>query len=313
MSEPSATQAFTREEQGFTVQVLQNTHVEVSVVPELGAKVISLVNRRSGREWLWHPPGPLKLFGNRLGDNFATSTLVGWDECLPTIAPCWHTGRSLPDHGEVWSVPWQCDPAAWQRGVVHTSVRLAVSPLQFERRIELRGQIIQLDYQLTNLGDSTEEFLWAMHPLLALCPGDRLELGAATRGLLADDTLSKIAAAPWDENLDFNGGHPACAKVFAGPLREKVGRAAVANAHTGDRLAFEWDTSANHSLGVWLTRGGWNNHHHLAIEPTNGAPDALSTAATEAHRCGRIEPQATLSWQVMIRIDAAAGHGAGGT
>ncbi|MEI7911343.1 MAG: hypothetical protein WCK77_17050 [Verrucomicrobiota bacterium] len=126
MSERNATRVFTRDEQGFTVPVLQNAAVELAVVAELGAKVISLVNRTSGREWLWHPPGALALFRNRPGDDFATSTITGWDECLPTIAPCEHHGRALPDHGEVWSVPWQLDDDAWRRGVLKTPVHLTI-------------------------------------------------------------------------------------------------------------------------------------------------------------------------------------------
>jgi hypothetical protein len=293
MSKSSDTQAFIRREQGFDVHILQNVFLELSVVPELGAKVISLVNRETGRDWMWHPPGPLKLFRNQPGDNFGTSTITGWDECLPTIAPCSHKGRALPDHGEVWSEPWQCDSEAWLRGVLKTSLRLSVSPFLFERSIELSDNVIQLDYQLTNLGGEPEEFLWAMHPLIPVCEGDELELTGETRDCLAGES--------WLGNLDLTDREPACVKVFAGPLRE--GRAGVANARTGDRLTFEWDTTLNNMLGLWLTRGGWNDYHHLAIEPTNGAPDSLSEAAGPKKRCGSIAPNARISWRVEIRVD----------
>src|ERR1700760_3089700 len=89
---------------GFDVCRLCNSAVEVVVVPELGAKVVSLKNLSTGREWMYHSPGgQAKLFRNQLGDDFARSPLIGWDECLPTISPCTWRGRSLPDHGEAWS------------------------------------------------------------------------------------------------------------------------------------------------------------------------------------------------------------------
>ena len=50
--------------------VLSNEDVELAVVPELGAKIISLKDLRTGREWMWHPPGGLKLFRNLPGDDF---------------------------------------------------------------------------------------------------------------------------------------------------------------------------------------------------------------------------------------------------
>src|SRR5882724_10779024 len=76
-----------RREQGFDVHALSNEDVEIAVVPELGAKIISLKNLRTGREWMWHPQGGVKLFRNQSGDDFSKSPLVGADECLPTIAP----------------------------------------------------------------------------------------------------------------------------------------------------------------------------------------------------------------------------------
>ena len=99
----SSNKAFIRHEHRFEVYVLQNESLEISLVPDLGAKVISLVNRWTGREWMSCPTGGPKLFRNERADDFAASTLVGWDECLPTIAPCVFKGRSLPDHGEVWN------------------------------------------------------------------------------------------------------------------------------------------------------------------------------------------------------------------
>jgi hypothetical protein len=64
---------------------------------------------------------------------------------------------------------------------------------------------------------------------------------------------------------------------------------------------FEWDTKLNCILGFWLTRGGWNGYHHLAVEPTNGAPDALADAA-KTGRCGLIQPGELQSWNARIRV-----------
>ena len=291
MNSTTTTKALVRCEQGFEIFVLQNECVEIALVPELGAKIISLVNCQTGREWMWQPVGGLKLFRNHLGDDFAASTMVGWDECFPTIAPCLHRGRELPDHGEVWSVPWQVDRAAWQLGKLKTSVSLAVSPFDFERTIELCGNIIRLHYRLVNRSNEPEEFLWAMHPLVPVFPGDALELTSETCQLLGDQ--------PWLRSLDLVGSQPACVKTYAGPLRE--GRAAIVNVESGDRMIFSWDTQLNNTLGVWLTRGGWNGHHHLALEPSNGCPDALA-AASAARRCGTISAHGKVSWKVAIQI-----------
>ena len=280
-----------RSRQGFPVYTLSSRKVEVSAVPELGAKIISLRNLQTGREWLWHPQGGLTLFRNRPGDDFSKGTLVGVDECLPTIAPCLWQGRALPDHGEVWTAAWSVDRDSWANGVLRTWTKLRLSPFQFERTIELQEDEIRLSYQLHNQGAAAESYLWAIHPLLSLQAGDQLELPASTRALLNSDA--------WIDALDADMPEGNCAKVFAAPLSE--GAAAVNNEQTGDRLEFEWAPTENNTLGLWLTRGGWHGHHHLALEPTNGEPDALALAAAQ-NRCGVIGPSSSVIWQLTLRI-----------
>ena len=282
-----------RREQEFAVYLLGNPHLEVAVVPELGARMLSLKDARTGREWMWHPAGALRLFRNRLGDDFSRSPLAGMDECLPTIAACSWQGRGLPDHGEVWSQPWQVDELAWQQGLLKTTVSLKLSPFTFERTIGLAEDELRLSYRLTNRSATEERFLWAMHPLLQLRAGDRLVLPASTRALLNGET--------WVDAVDSAIPKGGCSKLFAGPVRE--GWTGIHNAQTGERLEFEWDPAQNNTLGLWLSRAAWHGHHHFAMEPTNGGPDALDVAAGQK-QCGVIAPSGTVTWQVRVRVGA---------
>ena len=280
-----------RPQQGFDVYWLNNGDIELAVVPELGAKIISLKNLRTGREWMWHPPGGLKLFRNVSGDHFSQSPLTGTDECLPTIAPCSWRGCELPDHGEVWSVPWATDAELWKDGILKTSVRLKLSPFEFERTIALHENEINLSYRLNNLSAQDEVFVWALHPLLKLQPGDRLEMPSATRALLdgaawVDDVTSAVP----DKNHE---------KIFAAPVPE--GRATIRNQVTGEYLDFRWNPAENNALGLWLTRGGWHGHHHFALEPTNAKHDSLAVAAGQ-NCCGLAPAADFVNWQIRLRI-----------
>src|SRR5882672_5385838 len=98
-----------RNEQGFSAHVLSSRKLRITVVPELGAKIISLKDLHTGREWMWHPRGGLKLFRNRPGDDFSQSPLVGVDEGLPTVPLFFGRARELPDQGELWCIPWGGD------------------------------------------------------------------------------------------------------------------------------------------------------------------------------------------------------------
>ncbi len=277
---------------GFEACILRNAILEVVVVPELGAKVISIKNRVTGREWMYHPNESLDLFQNQPHDAFAESTMVGWDECLPTISPCTWRGRSLPDHGETWAAQWHLDEAAWRAGVIKTSLQLPISPFRFTREIKMQNDTLRVDYQLENLSGESQEFLWAMHPLLALKAGDQLVLSREMR--------KSIGHLSWLDSLHFEGNTPSSAKVFARPVQH--GQAEILNPGSGDSLIFNWDAAECNTLGIWLTRGGWHGHHHLALEPSNGASDSLAEAAVKGNNCGVLPPFAQKHWAIQMRV-----------
>ncbi len=290
MNVPGNRQAI-RQAQGFHLYSLTNEEVELVVVPELGARIVSLKNLRTGREWLWHPPSGLKLFANRWGEDFSRSPLAGIDECFPTIAPCVWRGRSLPDHGELWNTAWHVDDAAWKNGVLTTSACSAISPFRFERTLHLENNEVRLCYRLSNMSGNAEKFLWALHPLLRLQPGDQLKL--------PDSSRAKFNGTTWIDAVDVAIPEALCAKSFAWPVCE--GWAAVQNPATGDVLEFAWNPEHNPALGLWLTRGGWHGHHHFAIEPANGDHDSLA-AAVEKDRCGTVAPHETIGWEVSLCV-----------
>lgn len=278
---------------GFASFELRSRDTAVTVVPELGAKVVSLRNLHTGREWMSFPGSFRKLFRNSPRDDFARSPVAGWDECLPTIAPCEWRGRALPDHGEVWGVPWKMDAAAWEQQQIATTIQPPGSPFHFSRTIAVLGSLVRVSYRLTNRSGEPQEFLWAMHPLLALRPGDQIELPPEEKRWLAQH--------PWLASLSFDDWTAKCGKVFIGPLRE--GYVALINPITRDRLTFEWTSGPMNRLGIWLTRGGWNGHHHLALEPTNARCDSLAQMARDGHDCTNVPAGGHLEWTIRLRVE----------
>jgi hypothetical protein len=305
--------AFLSEELGFAVYGLRSSSTEIRVAPELGAKIISLKNLETGREWMWRPPGPFRLFRNELGDPFERSTLVGADECLPTIAPCKWGGRDLPDHGEVWSIPWKIDRHAWDRGRITTMVAMPVSPFIFERTVRLEENEVRLDYKLRNVSQKPGPFLWAFHPLLEIVEGDRIALPENVHSVLVEfvDGLQDMphgSIRSWPEPLpgveldrmDFGPHGPACAKLFIESPSEA--RAAIVNSKTGESLVLRFDAQENSALGVWITRGGWIGYEHAALEPTNLAFDTLAEAAPKSTSALALPPDGEKLWAIELLV-----------
>jgi len=101
------------------------------------------------------------------------------------------------------------------------------------------------------------------------------------------------------DRLDF-GRDNAAVKFFTEPLT--LGVAAIRNERTGDYVAFSCDTGELDTFGVWINRGGWDGYHHVAIEPTNGAPDPLDVAVEEWRRFSVVEPGKTARWSLDISL-----------
>jgi galactose mutarotase-like enzyme len=260
---------------------------------------------------MWSPPDA-RLFRNQVGDAFEKSTIIGSDECFPTIAACNWRNRPLPDHGEAWSLPWTVEVTA---ASVTTRLDCVVSPFVLERTARLEANILHLDYTLTNTGSQPEEFLWALHPLMTIHPGDRLEIpttqvmmeGATNCALGERGTVlawPRPKAAVDLAKMDFDQSAPASLKAFAFDLTEQ--RAAIVNDVTGERLTVRYSGEALNTLGIFINRGGWNGFQQVALEPTNGAPDALDMAARDWRRCGNIMAGQRQEWSVRMELQAPA-------
>ena len=81
----------------------------LEVVAEVGARVVSLRDLARDREWLLQNTPPTEAEGmawSSEGVVFGGRESFGWDECLPTVAPCPDpldpAAAPLRDHGDQW-------------------------------------------------------------------------------------------------------------------------------------------------------------------------------------------------------------------
>jgi hypothetical protein len=297
--------------QEFTMVGLRSESLEIVVLPEIGAKVYSLKNLRSGRQWMWSPPEGAVFRQVPLGTPFEESSLVGADECLPTIFECEWRGRSIPSHGEAWSSLWELDRLALAQGRIVTRLQLPISPFWVERSIQVEGNRAIFDYALRNLDFAAQEFMWAFHPLMKIEEGDRLDLPGISQ-ILTETSIGVPLGGrgdmiPWPyptegvslDQLDFGRPHAAI-KLFT--EEGALSSATIRNERSGDALRFDFDPRQVDTVGIWLTRGGWNGYHHLAVEPGIGAPDPLDVAVEGWKRFALVEPDQTYRWAFTITL-----------
>lgn len=108
--------------------VLEGAVLRVTILPDCGSKMASLVHKRTGVEYLYQLEG--ETFRKvPYAEPYDRGEISGFDEMFPTITECYcdvypWKGTVIPDHGEVWSIPWQYEVAA-------SSVRLWVHGVRF--------------------------------------------------------------------------------------------------------------------------------------------------------------------------------------
>lgn len=305
---------------------LTNDSLSVIVVPVLGGKIVSLVSRRTGREWLWRNPHlPLRSPATDAHD-YGAHDFGGWDEVFPTVSPCEVTSTAwgdsaIIDHGELWRRPWTViDETLGANGATALSLRCELTDfgVTFTRRLMLAPDAGRLtcDYTAENRASFSAPYIWAAHPLIAIRPGDVWSLPEGTRVRLGPalgiETAPSNREFNWpylplvsDENVDLRVVPDAIAayalKLFALDLP-------TMSLHGADdeRLALSLESYAS-NFALWLNYGGWSGadippYYNAGFEPTNVAYDSLADAAHHSH-AAVLAPGETHQWRLVVEAN----------
>ncbi len=319
--------AWTRiDREGYEAWTRETNGLSVAIVPSLGAKIVSLTNKATGREWLWSSGKPL---GNRgYGSPFGDGDESGWDEMFPGINVCaypdepWR-GSIVPDHGEVWSLPWRADLS--EDGSLRCSVEGRRFPYTLDKTVSFAADdTLRIDYAVTNLSDSPFSFLWAAHPLLKAEAGMKLrvpdQLKTIEMTYSAMERLGGFGArhgwpitepngriAPEEEHgaridlsvIEPNEGRYAEKYYFADRLTD--GWAELFDPATGEAVTFRFPADRVPYLAVWANYGGFGGHYHVAIEPATGTMDDLAYAMNE-RRVAVVAPGGQYRWHLEVSV-----------
>ena len=298
--------------------VLATEAVELEVVSEVGARVVSLRDKRRDREWLVRGSKPRELERMDWAEEhavFSGRESFGWDECLPTTSVCPDPlaadGRDLRDHGDQWGrgAYVRLDQA---HGAVEHSWAAARWDYRLHRRLSFSDEeTVLAEYVLESLADAPLPIQWAQHPVIKAEPGsyiDLPEVHLARRSwqngidLPLELTWPKATAADGRERdlACVRSGEGWAAVLYVEP---RHGTRVVAP--DGARLDFAWDRDFAPMLRVWLSYGGWppgqEPSEQIALEPCTSMHDDLASAMAAGQE--QILPAGgELRWWVSLRV-----------
>ena len=309
--------------EGFATVQVDTGPLHLSLAPELGGKINSLRDLRSGREWLWRNPRLPYRPAAAESAYVAVADTGGWDECFPSVAPCQYpsapwAGRAIPDHGELWGqTPALALAEAGGQASLETSWPGVALPYRFERRAVLTtgSANVRAEYRVANQGDAPLHFIWSIHPLLAIEPGMQLQLppearyhrwssvpgdAVAESGLSFPLTLAghDLAALP-----DASAG--VALKLWSDPLAAGQGWATL-RARDGE-LRMRWDPALLPQVGFWMNLGAWAGdggapYYNLGLEPCIGAQDSLADAVTRHNLFATLLPGQARAWWLELEL-----------
>jgi galactose mutarotase-like enzyme len=281
---------------GVPAWLLESTALRVVLLPGLGAKIVSIFDRRAGYEWLVGP-GSRPLRPVSYAAVFVDQDMSGWDEMFPTIDACSYPvegaygGRQLPDHGEAWTLCWETDRA--DHGCVTMSSRGKALPYRLERTVSfMEVDRLKLSYILTNLGEQPFIYLWAAHPQFTGLASARVVLPPEVCQVV-NVMNHPVWGAPgtrytWPEATTPDGTtwrldhcrpvtHHACRKFYI-PPETPIGWAGIEDPQSGCSIHLEWDPLQVPYLGIWVDEGVYNTAPTIALEPSTAYYDSLALA-----------------------------------
>ncbi|MES2145798.1 MAG: hypothetical protein V4516_15935, partial [Pseudomonadota bacterium] len=258
---------------------LANNRIVLTLEPDFGARVTSLTDLSSGRQWL--VPGDCVD-----GDAYLGDQARGWDECFPTVGVCQHPswGGPMRDHGEVWGRKWSVTHNA------DSCVGTYVDPqFAFARSLQLKGMTVIANYHVTNRSADPLPYLWSQHALLATTPADRIvlqdiaDMQAGGQPLIWPRHTARDLSAVGRMEEGF------ALKLYG--QAQNTASAEISGPAGGIR--FDWSGAGIPSFGAWLDYGGWPPDkpvHQVALEPTTAPADDLA-AADAMGRARRLAPR----------------------
>lgn len=304
---------------------LQNQFIKLRFIPELGGKIVEIYDIKNSHEWLWRDNSrPVKLA--KYGDTYDRYDISGFDECFPNIGISQDPTNSeitLPDHGEIWSMPWQV--AEIDQGI-STTVAGRLFEYCFSRKITLINRKLIFDYTVSNIGTSDITYMWSAHPLFKIDEDMKIEISGNPKmlkefgfgGRVGEDGEAwyggHLTEHVWPKVLSADGQLSDLSNVsLAKVLTDKVvldaptdGEVTLQKLNSGRKLTMKFSPSDIPYLGICYNFGAWpltgEPATWVALEPTTGRTDRLD----ECMKLGSaniLKARESKTWQLELEIN----------
>jgi len=293
---------------GLKAILMESDALKLTILPERGANIISMYDKKTNREWVWQNPS-FNYRKPKYDDSFLDYDMSGYDDCFPTIGKekCFAYPWKdivMPDHGEVWSLPWKY---RFEKGKVLLNVHGIRFPYVLEKQVALdeKCSAVTLCYRVTNFSPMDMPVIWCGHYMSAVTPG--------MEAFFPGDVEFTKDLKPWslehhDQLSWIKFGKPetkVVAKYFSKEL--SGGFAGFYDPVTKDYLLYTFSTKQLPYVGLWINQCGFplpeSEYYNAGLEPTNGLETPGDTKKAGLLRYFKAD--STIEWQIRITFGKA--------
>jgi hypothetical protein len=296
--------------------VLENALIRAEFIPSPGGKLASFINKETGYEYLLQREGAMYL-DQPYDGIFVDGECNGFDDMFPTIDACLYENEpwkdtKIPDHGEVWSLPWEYKI---DTDSLCMSVRGVRFPYKLEKKIFISNpKSLRLEYSLTNYSPFDFEFLWAAHLMINMKEGTIVEVPDDCRQIVTvltngNRAFGDINNWPWLRDKDGNAYRADICRskdamgfekyYFVDKLKE--GWSKLKYSDKQNILNVSFPVAQVPYLGLLMNEGGWGGLYNMCIEPCTVCYDRPDVAKKHG-QVSKVEAFGTYCWYLELSI-----------
>jgi hypothetical protein len=303
----------------FEAIALENAHVRAVILPTLGGRVWELDDRTSRHQWIWHRPD-VSLNASPMGAVYEDVWAGGWEELFPNDAPGTFAGRSLPDHGEWWTMRWEaCELSSGTSARVRLSASSTVIKASCTKEFSLdsAASTVSVSYRIRSEEPEPFHFLFKQHLPVQLDPGCRLLLpGGRVHPVDASFSTLATGPAPFDWPMAPASNGQAVDLSWVQPRTERTKEFVYVSdmpaswcgvEHPdGASIRMDFDSQTLPFVWLFLTYGGWRDLYTAVLEPCSNMPKDLAQAA-RLGQSARLEPGEEFKTTVKVTLAGSTG------
>lgn len=322
--------------QGMKALIVQNEIIQIVILADKGTEIVQFLHKPTDTDFIWHgrnelhDPATFIPVGGTDATPFFDRWSGGWFEIVPNNGPgCDYRNAHLGFYGEVVNIPWHYQILEDRHEQVSIAfwVKTYRMPFLLRKKMTLRSNsgCLQIEEQLTNLGNEKLDFAWGHHPVIGSpfldsscrisAPKCRIIVGSDEDGPGYRMKLFQEAEWPIIEDVD---GKPLDLRVM--PCKEirsmdncyltsfdKEAFISVTNTNRNVGFGFAWDPAVFKYMWLWQALGGgvgypwFMDSYQMGIEPWTSYPCSGLQEAIENRTAAQIEPgQSIYSWLTAV-------------